>query len=201
MTPIQWAGAAAVLVGLILLVFERFGRTIEEQVASVKGWKIEASGSVALVLVVVGILGLWLGDNKEPDRTPASSTTTTTTTSTLPPTTIVSPTTTTLPALEYQPPNPILEVWTDYNEEVCDDYALYWYDDPNADYYLIQVAAMDDFDDIRIEEWQFESWPPLCEWEIQDWSPNRYARYWLWISAVQGDIQTTPYFVEYYATP
>lgn len=200
MTPIQWAGAAAVAVGLVLLVFERFGRTAAEQTASVKGWKIEAQGSVALVLVVVGVLGLWLGDRNETSERaePPASSTTTTTSTTLPPTTLVSPTTTTLPALEYMPPSPILEVWTDFDEEFCDDFALYWFDDPNADYFLIQVAAMDPIEDLRMVEWEFESWPPLCEWE---WELQDYTRYWIWISAVQGDLQTVPYFVEYYTNP
>lgn len=197
MTPLQWAGAAAVGIGLVLLVFERFGRTAEEQTASVKGWKIEAQGSVALVLVVVGVLGLWLGDGNEPER--ASPATTTTTTTTLPPTTLVSPTTSTLPTLEYLPPSPILEVWTDFDVELCDDYALYWHDDPAADFFLIQVAAMsEDGTDSREVEWEFESFPPLCEWE---WELEGWSRYWLWITAVQGELRTEPYYLEYYTNP
>ena len=197
MTPLQWAGAAAVGIGLVLLVFERFGRTAEEQTASVKGWKIEAQGSVALVLVVVGVLGLWLGDGNEPER--ASPATTTTTTTTLPPTTLVSPTTSTLPTLEYLPPSPILEVWTDFDAELCDDYALYWHDDPAADFFLIQVAAMsEDGTDSREVEWEFESFPPLCEWE---WELEGWSRYWLWITAVQGELRTEPYYLEYYTNP
>lgn len=197
MTPLQWAGAGAVAVGLILLVVERFGKTAPEQTAVVKGWKIEASGSVALVLVVVGVLGLWLGDGK-PEEIPRDFTTmttiSTTTTTEAPTTTILFPSTMpTISATSIAADS----AWVQYDIEYCDDWAIFWFDeDFSVDLWFIQVAAMGP-GDTRDVEWEFESFPPLCQWEfaIED-----YERYWLWISPiyVTGEYGP-PTFIEYVA--
>lgn len=194
MSPLQWAGAASVGIGLGLLIFERFGKTAEEQKAVVKGWKIEASGSVALVLVVVGVLGLWLGDGGTPTPTP-SGTSTTTTTSTVPPTTTTTLLPTTMPTISATS-IAADTAWVQYDIEFCDSWAIFWFDEDFAvDLWLIQVAAMGPGDS-RDVEWEFESWPPLCEWEfmIED-----YNRYWLWISPVLADgSYGSPTFIEYH---